>query len=64
MYPDPRRVKDNRVLVGLDDYERSLLIALANYKGVPLATLLCELVMNEVGEILEQQSQTHTKTTD
>lgn len=49
MYPDPKRVKCNRVIVRLDDYEHSLLVALANYKGVPLATLLREIVMSEAG---------------
>lgn len=64
MYPDPKRVKDNRVIVRLDDYEHGLLVALANYKGVPLATLLREIVMSEAGDILDQQPQTHTQTTD
>lgn len=64
MYPDPRRVKDNRVIVRLDDYEHGLLVALANYKGVPLATLLREIVMSEAGEILDLQQQNATQTTD
>ena len=64
MYPDPKRAKDNRVIVRLDDYEHGLLVALANYKGVPLATLLREIVMSEAGDILDQQPQTHTQTTD
>lgn len=64
MYPDPRRVKDNRVIVRLDDYEHSLLVALANYKGVPLATLLREIVMSEAGEILDQQPQALTHKTN
>lgn len=64
MYSDPRRVKDNRVIVRFDDYEHSLLLALANYKGVPLATLLREIAMSEASDILEQQPQTHTQTTD
>lgn len=64
MYPDPKRVKDNRVIVRLDDYEHSLLVALANYRGVPLATMLREIVMSEAGEILDQQPQVHTEATD
>jgi len=64
MYPDPKRVKCNRVIVRLDDYEHSLLVALANYKGVPLATLLREIVMSEAGEILDLQQQNVTQTTD
>lgn len=53
MYPDPRRVRDNRVVVRLDDYEHALLVALANYKGQPLATLLRAVVMQEAGVLLE-----------
>lgn len=64
MYPDPRRVKDNRVIVRLDDYEHGLLVALANYKGVPLATLLREIVMSEASEILDPHVQHHAETTD
>lgn len=57
MYPDPRRVKTNRVIVRLDDYEHDLLVALANYKGLPLATLLREIVMSEASEILDQHDK-------
>lgn len=47
MYPDPKRVKDNRITIRLDDYEHDLLQALANYQGEQLATLLREMIMRE-----------------
>lgn len=47
MYPDPKRVKDNRITIRLDDYEHNLLQALANYQGEQLATLLREMIMRE-----------------
>ncbi|KAF1072678.1 MAG: hypothetical protein GAK45_00113 [Pseudomonas citronellolis] len=52
MYPDPRRVRDNRVVVRFDDYEHDLIQALANYKGEQLATLLREMVMREARAVL------------
>lgn len=33
MYPDPKRVRDNRITLRLDDYEFDLIKALANYQG-------------------------------
>ncbi|MBK1711283.1 hypothetical protein [Rubrivivax gelatinosus] len=52
MYPDPKRVRDNRVTLRLDDYEHDLLTALANYQGEQLSTLLRELVMREAQQVL------------
>ena len=37
MYPDPKRVRNNRLTVRLDDYEHELIRALANY---PASSLL------------------------
>ena len=47
MYPDPKRIKDNRVTIRLDSYEHDLLQAMANYQGEQLATLLREMIMRE-----------------
>src|SRR5258708_5350354 len=33
MYPDPKRVRDNRITIRLDDYEHALVQAMANYQG-------------------------------
>ncbi|MCY1439383.1 hypothetical protein D9M71_556170 [compost metagenome] len=56
MYPDPRRVRDNRVVLRFDDYEHDLIKALANYKGEQLATLLREMVMREATAVLDDAS--------
>ncbi|QEY63387.1 hypothetical protein FXN65_15485 [Metapseudomonas lalkuanensis] len=56
MYPDPRRVRDNRVVLRFDDYEHDLIKALANYKGEQLATLLREMVMREATAVLNSAS--------
>ena len=56
MYPDPRRVRDNRVVLRFDDYEHDLIKALAIYKGEQLATLLREMVMREATAVLDDAS--------
>jgi hypothetical protein len=33
MYPDQKRLRDNRVTVRFDDYEHDLITALANYQN-------------------------------
>lgn len=52
MYPDPRRVRDHRVVVRLDDYELALLQAMAQYRGQPLSTFMRELLMQEADSAL------------
>lgn len=47
MYPDPKRVRDNRVVVRLNDYEYELLASLARKQGSPLSTLVREIVVKE-----------------
>lgn len=53
MYPDPKRVRDNRLTVRLDDYEHALVMALANYQGDQPATLIRDLLMKEAGRLLD-----------
>lgn len=54
MYPDPKRVRSNRITLRFDDYEHDLIRALANYQGEPAATLLHQVVMREALAVLEQ----------
>jgi uncharacterized protein (DUF1778 family) len=51
-YPDPKRVRSNRLTLRLDDYEHGLVQALANYQGEQLSTLLRELVMREAQQVM------------
>ncbi|WP_454907621.1 hypothetical protein [Variovorax gossypii] len=52
MYPDPKRVRDNRITIRLDDYEAELVRAMANYQGEQLTTMLRQLAMREAGRLL------------
>lgn len=54
MYPDPKRVRSNRIMLRFDDYEHELITALANYQGEQLATLVRQLVMREAAAVLAQ----------
>ena len=52
MYSDPKRVRDNRLTLRLDDYEYDLIQALANYQGDQPATLARELLLREAQQVL------------
>ncbi len=52
MYPDQNRVRSNRVTLRLDQYEHDLLVALANYQGEQLSTLLRDMVLREAQQVL------------
>jgi uncharacterized protein (DUF1778 family) len=52
MYPDAKRIRNNRIMVRLDDYEHSLVTALANYQGNALATVIRQLIMHEAAAVL------------
>lgn len=59
MYPDPKRIRMHRINVRVDDYEKDLLQALANYQGEQLTTLARELMLREARQVvgLEQSFQ-------
>lgn len=52
MYPDPKRVRQHRHMLRLDDYEQALVESLANYQGEAVATILRQLAMRQAAEIL------------
>ena len=52
MYPDPARIRSQKVTVRLDQYEHKLLIALAEYQGEQLSTLLRQMVMREAHQVM------------
>ena len=52
MYPDPNRVRTERITVRLDQYEHKLLTALAEYQGEPPATLLRAMFVREAMQVL------------
>ncbi|MFZ6730632.1 hypothetical protein ACO0LG_01735 [Undibacterium sp. Ji42W] len=51
MYPDPKRLKNNRLTVRFDDYEFELIIAIAKFQGEQPAALLRELVLKEAAKL-------------
>lgn len=52
MYPDPKRVKDNRVMVRLDDYQDATLRQLSELTGQQPATLARVLLMYAAEQML------------
>ncbi len=52
MYPDPKRVRDNRQTVRFDDYEEELLRLLSKVTGAQPSTLIRELAMRQAEEML------------
>lgn len=52
MYPDPKRVRNNRVMVRLDEYEYDVLAAIANYQGEELAPFLRQLALRQAAIVL------------
>lgn len=60
MYPDPKRVRDNRITLRLDDYEYALIEALANYQGDQPSTMVRELVLREAQQVLGGSTSVET----
>lgn len=56
MYPDPKRVRNNKHTVRFDDYEEAVLTALANYQGEQLAVMIREIVMREATAVLADRN--------
>lgn len=54
MYPDPNRIRSERVTVRLDQYEHKLLTALAEYQGEQLSTLMRTLLLREVEQVMAE----------
>ena len=52
MYPDPKRVRDNRQTVRFDDYEDDLLRLLCKVTGEQPSTLIREMEMRQAEEML------------
>ncbi len=52
MYPDPARIRSQKVTLRLDQYEHKLLQALAEYQGEQLSTLLRAMVMREARQVM------------
>lgn len=60
MYPDPKRVRDNRITIRLDDYEHDLVTALAAYQGEQIGTFLRQIVVREAQQVLAAATATQS----
>jgi uncharacterized protein (DUF1778 family) len=58
MYPDPKRVRNHRITVRLDDYELKLLTAIADYQGEQVAGLVRQVAVREALGVLGMNSVT------
>lgn len=56
MYPDTKRLKDNKITIRLDDYEHRLVMALADYQGEQPSTLMRRIVMRAAAELLADET--------
>ncbi|WP_017454526.1 hypothetical protein [Herbaspirillum rubrisubalbicans] len=56
MYQDPKRVRQHRHMLRLDDYEQKLVESLAAYQGEQVSTLLRELALRQAAAILASDS--------
>jgi len=54
MYPDPKRVKDNRVMVRFDDYEYERLQRLSNLTGEQFSTMARDMLMRQADEMFAE----------
>jgi len=52
MYPDPKRVRQHRVMLRLDDYEHALVESLAHYQGEAVSTILRQLALRQAAAVL------------
>ena len=57
MYPDPKRVRNNRVIIRLDDYEFDLIKSIAVLQGNHTSTTARELLMSAASRILEPEQK-------
>ena len=54
MYPDPKRIRNNRVMVRMDEYEHAIVLSLANYQGESVAVIVRQIVMKEALALLAE----------
>lgn len=57
MYPDPQKIKANRFMVRIDDYQFARLQRLSNLTGEQLSTLARDLLMQQADEMLAELEQ-------
>jgi hypothetical protein len=61
MYPDPKKVKDNRITVRLNDYEFARLQLLAATTGEQTSTVARTNMMREIDRLLSMAESMQLK---
>jgi hypothetical protein len=54
MYPDIKRIRNNRIMVRMDQYELAIVESIANYQGEAVATIVRQMVMKEAMAIMAE----------
>lgn len=54
MYPDPKKVKDNRFMVRVDDYQYARLQRLCILTGEQVSTLARDMIMRQADRLLAE----------
>lgn len=59
MYPDPKRVRQHRIAINLNDFEYKVIESLSNLIGIDKSRLVREMVMRDAKSLLlnEQNNQ-------
>ena len=61
MYPDPKRVRDVRRTIRLDDYEDAVIKAIAEYRGEQYSTVFREMAIAQALELFGENFTLATK---
>ncbi|AIY43010.1 hypothetical protein LT85_3852 [Collimonas arenae] len=54
MYPDIKRIRNNRIMVRMDHYELAIVESIANYQGEAVSTIVRQMVMKEAMAIMAE----------
>jgi len=52
MYPDPKRVRNHRIAINLNDFEYAVIESLSNWLGIDKSRLVREMVMSQAKRLL------------
>lgn len=56
MYPDPKRVRNHRIAINLNDFEYAVIESLSNWLGIDKSRLVREMVMSQAKRLLHDDS--------
>ncbi|QRX80898.1 hypothetical protein [Glaciimonas sp. PAMC28666] len=62
MYADIKRIRNNRVMVRMDEYEHAIVVSLANYQGESVATIVRQIVIKKALAMLAEDTHSVPRT--